>query len=194
MSRNKEKNELVTKERRSDILQVAIKKFSEKGYQGTNVSEIAKELSISQGIIFWYFETKENLFRKAFMEEFRAIKLTTANILHDSSSTPLEKLRRLISEMVKVYYERKSGCMLILQMVSNTEMQQILSIDVTNVYNELYSELQLLFKDAGANNPELKARNFVALLDGFMIQIILGLDIGDRELLVKDILHRYELL
>ena len=73
-------------------------------------------------------------------------------------------------------------------------MQSILSIDISTVYNELYIDLELLFKEAGASNPELKARNFVALLDGFMIQIILGLDIGNTEILVKDILHRYELI
>lgn len=194
MSRNKEKNESLTKARKEDIIRTAIKKFSEKGYQGTNVSEIAKELNVSQGIIFWYFETKEKLFQAAFLYEFKAIKLASANVIQDSSYTPLEKLKKLISEMIKVYYERKEGCMLILQMLSNTEMQQILSIDIANVYNELYCDLELLFKEADATNPELKARNFVALLDGFMIQIILGFDIGNREILVKDILHRYELI
>jgi len=194
MSRNKEKNEVITNERRESILRIAIKKFSEKGYQGTNVSEIAKELDISQGIIFWYFETKEKLFRAAFMEEFRKIKLVTTSVLHDDSFSPLDKLRKIISEMLKVYTDRKEGCMLILQLLSNNITQRILSIDITNVYNELYMELELLFREAGATNPELKARNFVALMDGFMIQIVLGLNLGDKEVLVKDILHRYELL
>lgn len=194
MSRNKEKNGIITKERKNDILRTAIKKFSKKGYQGTSVSDIAKELNLSQGIIFWYFETKEKLFRAAFMEEFKAIKLTAANILQDEGSSPLDKLRKFISEMLKIYSMRREGCMLILQLLSNSEMHQILAIDIANVYNELYIELELLFKEAGAANPELKARNFVALLDGFMIQIVLGLDIGDREVLVKDILHRYELI
>lgn len=194
MSRNKEKNESLTKARKVNILRTAIKKFSEKGYQGTNVSEIAKELNVSQGTIFWYFETKEKLFREAFLDEFKAIKLAAANVIQDSSFTPIERLRKLISEMIKVYYDRREGCMLILQMLSNTEMQQILSIDIANVYNELYCDLELLFREAGAVNPELKARNFVALLDGFMIQIILGFDIGIYETLVKDILRRYELI
>lgn len=194
MPRNKEKNEIITRERKEDILRTSIRKFSEKGYQGTNVSEIAKELDISQGMIFWYFETKEKLFRAAFMEEFRIIKLATANVLQDEATSPLDKLRRLISEMIKVYSERKEGCMLVLQLISNSEMKQMLAIDIANVYNELYTELELLFREAGAANPELKARNFVALLDGFMIQIVLGLDIGNREVLVKDILHRYELI
>ena len=57
-------------------------------------------------------------------------------------------------------------------MLSNTEMQKVLAIDITNVYNGLYNELELLFKEAGAANPELKARNFLVLLDGFMIRII----------------------
>ena len=193
MSRNKEKNELITKERKEDILRTAIKKFSEKGYQGTSVSDIAKELNISQGIIFWYFETKEKLFRAAFMEEFKMIKLASFNILQDSGLSPQEKLKKLIPEMLEVYRNRKEGCMLILQLLSNKEMQQLLSIDILNVYNELYEELEKLFREASSRNPELKAHNFVALLDGFMIQIILGMDIGSLESLVSDILHRYEL-
>ncbi len=194
MSRNKEKNEIITRERKEDILRIAVKKFSEKGYQGTNVSEIAKELDVSQGMVFWYFETKEKLFRAAFLQEFKSIKLMAANVLQDELSSPLDKLRRYLSEMLKIYSTKKEGCMLILQLLSNSEMQQMLSIDIVNVYNELYSELELLFKDAGASNPKLKARNFVALLDGFMIQIVLGLDIGDKDILVTDILHRYELI
>ncbi len=194
MPRNKEKNEILTQSRKEDILRAAIKKFSEKGYNGVKVSDIAKELGISQGIIFWYFQTKENLFINAFMKEFREIKLATSNVLHSMTLTPLEKLKAIIFEMIKVYNAKKEGCMLILQILSNTGMQSILSIDISTVYNELYIDLELLFKEAGASNPELKARNFVALLDGFMIQIILGLDIGNTEILVKDILHRYELI
>lgn len=194
MSRNKEKNELITRERKEEILKTATRMFAQKGYQGTNVSDIAKELNISQGIVFWYFETKENLFKTAFMEEFRAIKSATAGILSDSFLTPGEKLQKFISEMLKIYYGKKEGCMLILQLLSNKEMQQMLSIDILNVYNEQYIDLEKLFKEAGAGNPDLKARNFVALLDGFMIQIILGIDIGNFEILVKDILHRYEIL
>ncbi|MCX7709478.1 MAG: TetR/AcrR family transcriptional regulator [Clostridia bacterium] len=194
MSRNKEKNELLTKQKKSEILFTATRLFAQKGYQGVSVSDISKTLKISQGIIFWYFETKENLFKAAFMEEFKAIKLAASSILSDSALSPGEKLQKLISEMLKVYHEKKEGCMLILQLLSNKEMQQILSIDILSVYEELYHELEVLFKDAGARNPELKARNFVALLDGFMIQIILGLDIGNYEMLVKDILKRYELL
>jgi AcrR family transcriptional regulator len=194
LPRNKEKNEILTQSRKEDILRAAIKKFSEKGYNGVKVSDIAKELGISQGIIFWYFQTKENLFINAFMKEFREIKLATSNVLHSMTLTPLEKLKAIIFEMIKVYNAKKEGCMLILQILSNTGMQSILSIDISTVYNELYIDLELLFKEAGASNPELKARNFVALLDGFMIQIILGLDIGNTEILVKDILHRYELI
>jgi AcrR family transcriptional regulator len=194
MSRNKEKNDLITKERKEEILLTATKIFAQKGYQGTNISDIAKELNISQGIIFWYFETKENLFKIAFREEFKAIKFAAAAILSDRHLTPGEKLQKLIPEMLKVYYEKKDGCMLILQLLSNKDMQKMLSIDILNVYEELYRDLENLFKEAGSGNPGMKARNFVALLDGFMIQIILGLDLDNYKTLVKDILQRYEII
>lgn len=43
-------------------------------------------------------------------------------------------------------------------------MHQILAIDIAYVYNELYNELELLFRDAGSANPDLKARNFLPYL------------------------------
>lgn len=193
MSRNKEKNDALVRERKEDILRIATNKFSQNGYQGTNISDIAKELGVSQGIIYWYFNTKEQLFKTAFMEEFKTIKLAAAKILQDDSLSPQNKLKSFISDMIRIYHTNQQGCMLILQLLSNKELQQLLSIDILGMYNELYEQLEKLFNGAGATNPALKARNFVALLDGFMIQIILGLDIGNQETLISDILHRYEL-
>lgn len=65
-------------DKKQRIMDAAIKLISEKGYHGATTALIAKEASVSQGIIFHYFGNKEELFfsllkekSDLFMEEFR---------------------------------------------------------------------------------------------------------------------------
>lgn len=47
--------------RKQQILDAAIKVFSEKGFQGSRTSEIAKEANVSEGTIFNYYKCKKDL-------------------------------------------------------------------------------------------------------------------------------------
>lgn len=64
------KRELQKEERRKQILAAALKVFSEKGYHAANVSDVAAEAGVSQGTIYWYFESKEELARAAILSVF----------------------------------------------------------------------------------------------------------------------------
>ena len=43
------------------ILDAAIKVFSDKGYYGSRVSDIAQEAGIAYGLVYHYFKKKEDL-------------------------------------------------------------------------------------------------------------------------------------
>jgi AcrR family transcriptional regulator len=49
-------------ERRSQLLQIAIKLFSEKGFSGTTTREIAQKAGISEAMVFRHFANKEELY------------------------------------------------------------------------------------------------------------------------------------
>lgn len=49
-------------ERRSQILRVAIKIFSQSGFSGTTTKEIARAAGVSEAIIFRHFATKKDLY------------------------------------------------------------------------------------------------------------------------------------
>lgn len=59
-------------ERRKEILNAAIKVFSEKGYEKTSITDIAKSIDIAQGLCYRYFSSKEELFDAA-LEEYSDI-------------------------------------------------------------------------------------------------------------------------
>ena len=56
------KQRLPAEERKKQIVEVATKLFSEKGFHGTTTREIAEAAGISEAIVFRLFETKEKLY------------------------------------------------------------------------------------------------------------------------------------
>jgi len=65
---------MTREKRRIEILRGAGYVFSEKGFHGAKMDEIAKEAGVGKGTIYGYFDSKEALFReliKFAMEEFK---------------------------------------------------------------------------------------------------------------------------
>jgi AcrR family transcriptional regulator len=54
---------LTGEERRREIVRVAVKLFSQRGFRGTTTKEIAQAAGVSEAIIFRHFATKEELYR-----------------------------------------------------------------------------------------------------------------------------------
>jgi len=84
---------------RTKILETATRLFSTHGYENTSLSQVAKDASVSKALIFWHFETKENLFQAVLS---RTVEPYSLNIDQDLSglSEP-EQLKKLID----LYYE-----------------------------------------------------------------------------------------
>ena len=56
--------------RKQDILKAATELFSQNGYHGTSTHQVAKCADVSEGIIFYYFKTKEDILLEIFYNSF----------------------------------------------------------------------------------------------------------------------------
>lgn len=92
------KRELQREERRSQILDAALTVFSQKGYHATNVSDVAAQAGVSQGTIYWYFESKDELFQAALLSAFMDIGEEMIGSLA-ACTTATEKLLALAESM-----------------------------------------------------------------------------------------------
>ena len=54
----------IGKNKRDDILYEAGKLFRRKGFNGTSMQDIASEVGILKGSIYYYFNSKDEIFRK----------------------------------------------------------------------------------------------------------------------------------
>lgn len=79
-------------ERRQEILDGAMKLFSEKGYDRTSISDIATYLGISQGLCYRYFKSKEEIFESAIEEYAKSIADEMIKVITSSDMTLEEKI------------------------------------------------------------------------------------------------------
>lgn len=63
------------KSRRRDEIMVAAKKvFARKGFHATTIADIAKEAGLAYGSIYWYFDSKDDLFHALMAVEEQALR------------------------------------------------------------------------------------------------------------------------
>lgn len=79
-------------ERRQEILDGAMKLFSEKGYDRTSISDISKSLGISQGLCYRYFKSKEEIFESAIEEYANNIADEMIKVIKSSDMSLEEKI------------------------------------------------------------------------------------------------------
>lgn len=62
MPKTEEQNKKIIDARREEILEAALEEFSRQGYSGTKISDIVKRAGISQGLIYHYYKSKDELY------------------------------------------------------------------------------------------------------------------------------------
>jgi AcrR family transcriptional regulator len=76
---------------KANIIEVATHEFSEKGLSGARIDEIAERTRTSKRMIYYYFESKEGLYRAVLEAAYRRIRTIEAT-LDLESKPPLEAL------------------------------------------------------------------------------------------------------
>ena len=92
-------------EKRTRILDAALKVFAERGFYNAKVAEVAKEAGVADGTIYLYFDNKDALLIALFEDRMqRLIERVTVELERIEGSS-LEKIRRLIHIHLHLVYE-----------------------------------------------------------------------------------------
>ncbi|WP_328531166.1 TetR family transcriptional regulator [Nocardioides sp. NBC_00368] len=79
---------------RSELLEVATEVFSEQGYSGARVDEIAERTRTTKRMIYYYFGGKEGLFLAVLEAAYRRIRELEQS-LHAGDLEPVDAIRRI---------------------------------------------------------------------------------------------------
>ncbi|MFD0697719.1 TetR/AcrR family transcriptional regulator [Paenibacillus sp. GCM10027628] len=96
---NKQQLNQIRDERREQIKQAALKIFARRGFAGTKTSVIAAEAGISEGLIFRYFKTKDELFT-SLVEELMSEATKELRDAKHLPGSPLEQIKAFTEDML----------------------------------------------------------------------------------------------
>ena len=89
---------------RQQLLESALRVFSEKGYAATRLSDIAVAAGVTRGAIYHHFGNKKELFIALFKDRADPYFQIVSEIL-SSDLSPLEKIRKLMITMLQNFEE-----------------------------------------------------------------------------------------
>lgn len=73
--------------RKQEVIDTAMKLFSQNGYEFTSISDIAKEMNVVPGLCYRYFKSKEELYKTAVTAYAKECSIPMINLLCDDYDT-----------------------------------------------------------------------------------------------------------
>ena len=87
-------------EKRRLLLDAAVRVFARKGYHASRVGDIAEEAGVAYGLLYHYFESKEDVLLTVFRETWRAL-IETIRSVEQAGDAPREQLRKVAEILLR---------------------------------------------------------------------------------------------
>ena len=113
--RTPEQSQQIREQRRTQIVAAALKLFAEKGLHDTKVSEIAAQAGVSQGTVYWYFDSKEELFEATFMSQFDTLIRPLDEIIRNEEESPGDRLMATAETTIDMLADNEEVVFVMLQ-------------------------------------------------------------------------------
>ncbi len=110
MPRNAETNQKIKQERRERILNGALELFVRNGLSGTKISDVARKTKMSNGLVYHYFSSKEEIFIALVETAFNRM-IQACEFLESMDLEAHEKIKYAIDELVKGIRSNPSACL-----------------------------------------------------------------------------------
>ncbi len=164
----------IREEKKALIMQTALEVFAEKTFQGASVSMIAKKAGISKGLIYNYFESKEDLLQQIILQVWDSFEILFESKNIDSfNENDFEDIIKITFEMLKKDYKFwKLYISLVMQPAAIKFLEEKIP-DFMDKYLNLYVNY---YRKKGVNDPVAQARFLGAVLDGVSLNYILDPD------------------
>ena len=158
--------------RRETVLQTGIDEFSKHGFENANINVIAKNAGISIGLMYKYFETKEDLFILCLEEAIDELNRVIGEVLasDDKILVRAEKLIRAIqqtsgkeSRYVKLYNE--------ITKMSDEKQVRYYAEKIEGISYEAYAGFLRRAKEEGDIRADLDERLFAFFFDSLLLTL-----------------------
>ncbi|MDH3651169.1 MAG: TetR/AcrR family transcriptional regulator [Saprospiraceae bacterium] len=158
------------------IMEAALELFARQGFHNTSISQIAKEAGISKGLIYNYFDSKDELLKTIVTSAMD----TGDQILHktlDEGQDPMENLGDLIDQIFALIRTNPRYWKLMMSLSMQEDIMIRLKDEIDKQQIKNLGKIIDLLSKAKVENPENEAMLIAAVADGILLHFI---HMGDK--------------
>ena len=139
------------KNKKEEILQAAEEEFARNGYEGANISRIAKQVGVTHVLLYYHFQNKENLFAEVLQ---RKIEQFIQSVLVPEGTENIHFMENIDMLITQNFNIMAQNVMLARLLVNETCQMPALLCDIAHKqYGEYLERLQrTLHREAEAGN------------------------------------------
>jgi len=167
--------------RRQHILAAAMRCFSRDGFHATTTADIVRESGVSQGALYLYFATKDDII--VALADDRRQGEALINALAESEQDPVEGLKlllelygRSLSDPARIE-QRRVGVQGWAEALRSPTVRESVTANIAAVGREIESLVrrgQAAGQIRSELNPEAFARTLIAVFQGLILQVAWG--------------------
>ena len=122
----------ISKEKEKSILSAARKRFAHYGFSKVTMDEIAGDVEMGKASLYYYFPTKEDLFKAVVIQEQNEFVSNIESVLQKQTSAE-EKLNEYVELRLKYFHE-----------LVNLGMLSVHSVfDIKSIFKKLFEDFEL---------------------------------------------------
>ncbi len=138
---------------RAKIIQAAIAIFAEKGRYGARMEEIATRAEINKAMLYYYFSTRENLYRETLynvISTYLSRIFRQAATIFETSSDPVTSLKQIVAVYFEVFASDRTYTKLMIDAIASEpqELAQVIQTVKTNLHLEIPTKF-IMFLEQG---------------------------------------------
>ncbi len=187
--RTEQQFEEIRGSRKKEILKAALELFALEGFYVTSISKIAEKAGISKGLMYNYFDSKEELIKTII---FNGIdKITWFVDPNKDGFLTKQEMKYFLDEMFQALQNEPLYWRLYFNLFFQPHVMNLVEKRLSLVIHKYMKMLSQYFESSGSTDPETDAIFFGALLDGIGFQFMIAPDHFPLEKIKAKLLQLY---
>ncbi len=143
----------VAADRRKQILRAAVEVFAERGFHRTRVSDIAKHAGVAYGLIYHYFDSKDDVLHCVFEDNWAVFMKAIEGLRDDPDLGAADKLKAISALFIDALEVAPATIQVIIQEVARSD--RFVQTEKINAFNAAFAVIRTIV-EAGQDRGELR--------------------------------------
>lgn len=176
-------------EKKQLIFNAALTLFADNGYHSTSISQIAKQANVSKGLIYNYFDSKEDLLKiiidNGINEMFKNFDINKDGIIE------ISEMKYYLEKTFESLKTNRRFWKFYFQISVQADAQLIIKEKIETMLAPIMIMIISFFEKQGFEDPETEAYVFGALMDGVGMDYVFQPDLIPIDKIKDNIINKY---